>query len=188
MSGQQAVTNVLGLEVNVKNGDHGIFVSQLLQAAEEETFRVQSAATPSSNQSGSRQEQDWEMTEGLLERKQFLQQKGQGSLSTSHSKKQPRRICWRNLSQPAPPNACWTAVPVGESLAQNSKGSQIPEVFCMWQSKLLTAGNRAWGCPWGKMRDYSRCPVAHSVQWLGVRKWRFLLDQNTRALDIKLVK
>lgn len=75
MSGQQAVTNVLGLEVNVKNGDHGIFVSQLLQAAEEETFRVYSPATPSSNQSDSRQEQDWEMPEGLLERKQSLQQK-----------------------------------------------------------------------------------------------------------------
>lgn len=59
MSGQQAVANVLGLEVNVKNGDHGIFVFQLLQAAEEEAFRVYNRATPNSNQSGSRQKQDW---------------------------------------------------------------------------------------------------------------------------------
>lgn len=118
------MANVLGLEVNVKNGDHSIFVFWLVQAAEEEAFRVYSTATPSSSQS-SRQEQDWrwktaspwaplagwidqawEMTEGLLEGKQALQQKGEGSLSTLFPKKQPRRSCWRNLSQPAPPTAC----------------------------------------------------------------------------------
>lgn len=59
MSGQQAVANVLGLEMNVKDGDHSIFVFQLLQAAEEEAFRAYSTATPSSNQTGSRQKQDW---------------------------------------------------------------------------------------------------------------------------------
>ena len=60
MSGQQAAANVLGLELNVKNGDNGIFVSQLLQGAVgEEAFRVYSTATPSSNQIGSRQKQDW---------------------------------------------------------------------------------------------------------------------------------
>lgn len=60
MSGQQAVANILGLELNVKNGDNGIFVSQLLQGAGgEEAFRVYGAATPTSNQTGSRQKQDW---------------------------------------------------------------------------------------------------------------------------------
>lgn len=60
MSGQQAVANILGLELNVKNGDNGIFVSQLLQGAGgEEAFRVYGTATPTSNQTGSRQKQDW---------------------------------------------------------------------------------------------------------------------------------
>lgn len=60
MSGQQAATDIWGLELNVKNGDNSIFVSQLLQgAAGEEAFRVYSTATPSSNETGSRQKQDW---------------------------------------------------------------------------------------------------------------------------------
>lgn len=65
---------------------------------------------------------------------------------------------------------------------------QTSEVLCMGQSIFLTAQNRDWACIWGKMRDYFRCPVAHSAQWIGVRKRSFLLDQNTRALDIKLMK
>lgn len=171
MSGQQAVANVLGLEVNVKNGDHGIFVFQLLQAAEEEAFRVYNRATPSSNQSSSRHKQDWrwrsclfmgcpcswgaqawEMTEGLLGGKQSLQHKGEGSPSTSHPKKQPRRT-WRNLSQPAPD--LWgfmygtvnishsTEQRLGLHLRQNERLLQMPcSSFCAMnrsQEKELSA-------------------------------------------------
>lgn len=67
MSGQQAAAHVLGLELNVKNGDNGIvhcphsshLVPALKGAVGEEAFRVYSTATPSSNPTGSRQKQDW---------------------------------------------------------------------------------------------------------------------------------
>lgn len=66
MSGQQAAANVFGLELNVKNGNNGIFVSQLLQGAVgEKAFRVYITTTPISNQTGSGQKQDWRGTNCL---------------------------------------------------------------------------------------------------------------------------
>lgn len=104
MSGQQAVANSLGLEVNVKNGDHGIFVFQLLEPAEEQGFwctvqQLQGAikVAPGRCRTGDAKtaspwaplawiDQAWEIAEGLLEGKQNLLQTGEGSPSTSQPK------------------------------------------------------------------------------------------------------
>lgn len=66
MSGQQAAANIFGLELNVKNGNNGIFVSQLLQGAVgEKAFRVCITTIPISNQTGSGQKQGWRGTNCL---------------------------------------------------------------------------------------------------------------------------
>lgn len=123
MSGQQAVANVLGLEVNVKNGDHGIFVFQPLQPAEEQGFwctvqQPQAAikVAPGRSRTGDGKtaspwaplawvDQAWEITEGLLEGKQNLLQKGEGSPSTSQPKKHRAQENLLEEAEPASPSS-----------------------------------------------------------------------------------
>lgn len=145
MSGQQAVANVLGLEVNVKNGDHGIFVFQLLQAAEEEAFRVYNRATPSSNQSSSRQKQDWrwrsclfmgcpcswgaqawEMTEGLL---------GGKAVSPAQRGREPFNFTPQETAQ--------------EDLEEPEPASPRPLRFYVWDSQYFSQHRTEIGLAFG---------------------------------------
>lgn len=130
-SEQQVAANVLGLELNVKNGDNGIFVSQLLQGAVgEEAFRMYSTATVSSNQTGSRQKQDWRGTNCLSTGSPCcLDRSGLGDCRGTLGRKASSPVKRGSPKTVLGADASWWAVSWGGELWEDEPSNFIPQAI-----------------------------------------------------------
>lgn len=122
----------------------------------------------------------------VLEGKQSLQQKGE--VSASHPKKcSPGELGGTWASQPHQEPA--KLILLWVRAWHRTTGEARSLRFCVCDSQYFSQQRTELRVALGaKMRECFRSLVAQPVQWVGVSKWSFLLPQNTRAPDIKMMK